>query len=119
MTDQSHKLANDFTDDSSFRIGVQKIFEDLFEQLEQFDSDDFDIQMQTGSFIITFEEDDSVFMLSQQTPTHEIWLSANYEAWHFLCSSGIWIERDQGISLQKILQNLFSTKLSKQVEILL
>ena len=108
---------NDFLDDSSFRIGVQEVFELLFDELEDLDSDEFEIQMQTGSFIVTFEEDNSVFMLSQQTPTREIWLSANYQAWHFLCSSGTWVERDSGVALQKILQTLFSTKLSEQVDI--
>ena len=108
---------NDFLDDSSFRMGVQKVFDLLFDELEDLDSDDFEIQMQIGSFIITFENDNSVFMLSQQTPTREIWLSANYQAWHFLRSSGIWLERDSGVELQKILQTLFSTKISDQVDI--
>ena len=108
---------NDFLDDSSFRMGVQNVFDQLFDELEDLDSDDFEIQMQTGSFIITFEDDNSVFMLSQQTPTREIWLSANYQAWHFLRSSGTWVERDSGVALQKILQTLFSTKLSDQVDI--
>ena len=56
-------------------------------------------------------------MLSQQTPTREIWLSANYEAWHFLCSNTMWIERDNDTSLQGTLQDLLSTKLSEQVDI--
>ena len=123
MTDSSKKNGtddlkqNDFLDDSSFRMGVQEVFEVLFDELENLDSDDFEIQMQTGSFIITFEDDNSVFMLSQQTPTREIWLSANYQAWHFLRSSGTWVERDNGVALQKILQDLFSTKLSDRVDI--
>ena len=123
MTDSSNKNSNDdlkqndFLDDSSFRMGVQEVFDLLFDELENLDSDDFEIQMQTGSFIITFEDDNSVFMLSQQTPTREIWLSANYQAWHFLRSSGTWVERDNGVELQKILQDLFSTKLSDRVDI--
>ncbi len=123
MTDSSNNhntddlKQNDFLDDSSFRMGVQQVFDLLFDELENLDSDDFEIQTQTGSFIITFEDDNSVFMLSQQTPTREIWLSANYQAWHFLRSSGNWVERDNGIALQKILQDLFSTKLSDRVDI--
>ena len=123
MTDSSNNhntddlKQNDFLDDSSFRLGVQEVFDLLFDELEDLESDDFEIQMQTGSFIVTFEDDNSVFMLSQQTPTREIWLSANYEAWHFLRSSGNWVERDSGVALQNILQNLFSTKLSDQVDI--
>ena len=53
-------------------MGVQEVFDLLFDELENLDSDDFEIQMQTGSFIITFEDDNSVFMLSQQTPTREL-----------------------------------------------
>jgi iron donor protein CyaY len=115
--DNTKKVQNDFLDDSSFRIGVQTVFDTLFDELEDLESDDFEIQMQPGSFVITFEDDNSVFMLSQQTPTREIWLSANYQAWHFLFSSETWVERDSDISLQNILQDLFSTKLSEQVDI--
>ena len=62
MTDSSNKNStddlkqNDFLDDSSFRMGVQEVFDLLFDELENLDSDDFEIQMQTGSFIITYVE---------------------------------------------------------------
>ena len=114
---KTNHIEGRFVDDSSFRLGVQQLFEQLFDFLENLESDDFEIQMQTGSFVVTFEEDNSVFMLSQQTPTHEIWLSANYEAWHFQYSVDGWLERDSQVSLESILQDLFSKKLDEQVDI--
>ena len=72
--------------------------------------DDFDSRLLPGNLSITFD-DGSVFLLSQQTPTHEIWLSANYNAWHFVCRKSIWIERDTGQSMVKILADLLTTKL--------
>ena len=115
-----------FSDDRSFRVGVQEIYEDLLEQLEELleeietqqkrEEEPFEPVLNTGSLTISFE-DGSVFMLSQQTPTHEIWLSANYTAWHFLKENNSWRERDTLKLMDQVLSKLFSEKLDLEVEI--
>ena len=117
---------SDFSEDRLFRLAVQEVYESLADQLEDLlerleetkviDSDFFEPQLAAGSLSIVFE-DRSVFMLSQQTPTHEIWLSANYTAWHFLCESGEWIERDTGSPMVDVLAQLFSEKIGTEVQI--
>jgi iron donor protein CyaY len=115
-----------FSDDASFRLGVQELYEQLLEQLEMLleeldpqqkrEDEPFEPLPSSGSLTINFE-DGSVFMLSQQTPTHEIWLSANYTAWHFLKENNKWVERDTLSLMDQVLSNLFSEKLGLEVEI--
>ncbi|MBM73955.1 MAG: iron donor protein CyaY [Proteobacteria bacterium] len=117
---------SDFANDSLFRGAVQDVyealaeqFEDILEELEESNptkADFFEPQLSAGSLTIAFE-DNSVFMLSQQTPTHEIWLSANYTAWHFLCQQGQWIERDSGDAMTDILAQLLCEKIGLEVQI--
>ena len=117
---------SDFSEDSDFRLAVQDIYESLADQLEEIleqleesktiEADSFEPQLAAGSLSVVFE-DGAVFMLSQQTPTHEIWLSANYTAWHFLCESGQWIERDTGIVMIDILAQLLSEKIGAKVQL--
>jgi len=104
---------SDFQDDAAFRMSVANVLEDL---LDQFDEIEADIEPRlTGGNLSVHFEDGSVFMLSQQTPTHELWLSANYTAWHFLCERGTWIERDTSEPMLTVLSTLVSEKLDMSI----
>jgi len=108
---------SDFADDRSFRLAVEQTLADLLELFDGLDSDDFETRQTAGSLIVTFEDDGAVFMLSQQTPTHELWLSANYTAWHFKHHGGVWIERDTAEPMSAVLSRLFSEKLDEAVAV--
>ena len=82
--------------------------------LVDLDDDELDPRLTSGNLSVTFE-DESVILLSQQTPTRELWLSANYTAWHFLRTGGSWVERDTGEPLLNVLSKLFSEKLGETV----
>ena len=69
------------------------------------DSDDSEIQMQTGSFIITFEDDNSVFMLVKKHLLVK-WLQQIIKRGNF-CVLRTWVERDNGVALQKIPKTYF------------
>ena len=84
---------SDFADDASFRKAADLCLEGLLIQLDDIDFEEFEPRHMAGTLNIQFD-DGSVVMLSLQTPTHELWLSANYTAWHFLCVQEQWIERD-------------------------
>ena len=58
-----------------------------------------------------------ISMLSLQTPTHELWLSANLTAWHFRRSGGRWTERDTSEPMAVVLSRLFSEKLNSAVKL--
>lgn len=102
-----------FEDDSAFRNAVTDVLEELLDQVDDIDAD-IDPRLTGGNLSVNFE-DGSVFMLSQQTPTHELWLSANYTAWHFLCEAEAWVERDSGAPMVEVLSTLFSEKLNQSV----
>ncbi|MDG1479919.1 MAG: iron donor protein CyaY [Myxococcota bacterium] len=105
---------SDFTDDTGFRQAVGALLGVLLDQVDELDDDELDPRLTAGNLSVTFE-DESVILLSQQTPTHELWLSANYTAWHFLCIEGHWVERDTGEPILTVLSKLFSEKLGESV----
>lgn len=105
---------SDFGNESLFRIGAEKKLTHLLQQLDELEEGEFDPRYTPGSLVIQFE-DESVFMLSMQTPTHELWLSANYTAWHFVFSNGVWEERDTQEDMIAILNQLLSDKLEESI----
>ena len=105
---------SDFEHDADFRLAISELLEDLLDCVDDLEDDELDPRLTPGNLSVTFE-DESVILLSQQTPTHELWLSANYTAWHFLRSGGTWVERDSGAPLLDVLSKLFSEKLGETV----
>jgi iron donor protein CyaY len=107
--------ASEFADDAAFRLAVGTLLKQLMVQLDAVDSDGLEARLTEGNLQITFEEDGSVFVLSQQTPTHELWLSANRRAAHFRKVGGTWNERDTAEPLAAFLSRLISDKLQLAV----
>jgi len=112
-------LHQDFTDDaageSQFRAAVSTLLDEVLDQIDAIDSDDLDPRLTEGNLTVTFEDSGAVFILSQQTPTRELWLSANLRAWHFQRSHGAWRERDTGQALSEVLSDLFSGKVGSEI----
>ncbi len=108
-------MTNDFTDEMSFRKAVKTVLISLLDQVDEIDSDDHDPSMTDGNLKVVFE-DGGTFILSQQPPTLEFWLSANFSAWHFIRSDGEWIERDTSEPMLKVLSTLFSDKLGMDIQ---
>lgn len=109
---------SNFSDDAAFRAEVGRVLDSLLEQIDGLEcdaADDLDPRLTPGNLQVTFEDTGAVFVLSQQTPTHELWLSANLSAWHFVRSGVAWIERDTGESMVDLLGRLFSEKLGETV----
>ena len=104
-------MTKEFNDDASFRSSVASALRDLLDQLE---SEEHDPQLSEGNLKIVFESG-GTFVLSQQTPMHELWLSANLTAWHFRRVGGIWQERDSEESMLDVLNTLFSDKLGLDI----
>ena len=102
---------DDFSDDTTFRLAVEDTLSCLLEQIDEIDAD-FDPRLNGSNLSIVFE-DGAVLMLSQQTPTHELWLSANYTAWHFRRTNGVWIERDTAASMTQVLNQIISDKIGQ------
>jgi iron donor protein CyaY len=111
---------SDFSSDSAFRDGVNSALDTLVDQIDALDLDavdDLDLRLTPGNLHVTFEDTGAVFVLSQQTPTHELWLSANLTAWHFVCTGGQWVERDTREPMVSVLSVLFADKLNGPVSL--
>ena len=102
-------------DESTFRDTVKKVLSALLDQVDVIDSDEHDPSLSAGNLHVGFE-DGSTFILSQQPPTRELWLSANFTAWHFVNRDGAWFERDSGESMLSVLSTLFSDKLGMDIQ---
>ena len=105
---------NDFADENAFRIAVKDALDSLVDQVDAIDSDEHDPQLSAGNLKVTFESG-GTFVLSQQPPTQELWLSANFTAWHFSRIGGVWIERDSSEPMLDVLNTLFSDKLGMEI----
>ena len=106
---------DDFSDDTAFRLAVEETMAQLLEQIDEIDAD-FDSRLTGANLSIAFE-DGAVLMLSQQTPTLELWLSANYTAWHFRRTNGIWIERDTAVPMTEVVSQIISEKLGLSIHL--
>ena len=101
---------SDFADDHVFRRAVEDLLASLLVQLDAVESDEHEARLTSGNLIITFEAG-GTFVLSQQTPVRELWLSANQQAWHFVRDGGVWVERDTEAPMLDTLSRLFSEKM--------
>lgn len=101
-------------DESEFREAVKAVLSTLLEQVDDIDSDDHDPTLSGGNLHVVFE-DGSTFVLSQQPPTRELWLSANFTAWHFLKKGDEWLERDSNEPMLTVLSRLFSDKMGMDI----
>ena len=102
-------------DESKFREAVKVVLSRLLEQVDEIDSDEHDPSVSGGNLHVVFE-DGSTFVLSQQPPTRELWLSANFTAWHFLKKNDAWRERDTDEPMLTVLSTLFSDKLGMDIQ---
>jgi len=108
-------FAGDAAGESAFRSAVGALLDRLFDQIDTIESDDIDPSLTEGNLAVTFEDSGATFILSQQTPTRELWLSANLRAWHFTRTGGTWTERDTGRPLADVLGELFSAKVGQEI----
>ena len=97
-----------------FRRIVASALRELSAQVDRIDSDDFDPKLTDGVFQVDFEGG-GVFILSQQVPVRELWLSAFSKAWHFRFKEGAWRERDTSEPMEQVLTTLFSRKLGRSI----
>ena len=97
-----------------FRQIVNAALKDLHTQVDAIDSDEIDAKFTDGVLQVDFESG-GVFILSQQVPVRELWLSALSKTWHFRYADGTWLERDTSEPLEKVLGGLFTKRLGKGV----
>jgi iron donor protein CyaY len=99
-----------------FRSFVAQALNELFDAIDELDPDALDPTLTSGVLKVVFEADRSVFVLSQQVPTQELWLSANLSAYHFRYVDGQWIERDTAEPMLPLLSAMFTAKLGEPVQ---
>ena len=102
--------------DTEFRQTVSETLRNLLAQFDDIDSDDLDNRCIEGVLQTDFETG-GVFVLSQQVPVHELWLSAFSRAWHFKRTEDGWVERDTQEPLQAVLSANFTKRLGKPIQI--
>lgn len=104
------------SDESTFRQAVSAALKHLSAQVDALDFDGFDTRLAEGVFQIDWEGG-GTFVLSQQVPVRELWLSAFARAWHFRQVDGRWLERDTDAPLEEILSAHFTKRMGRPVKI--
>lgn len=99
-----------------FRSMVTSALQGLYRQVDGIDSDALEARYTDGVLQVDFEGG-GVFVLSQQVPVRELWLSAFSRAWHFRHEDGSWLERDTREPLHTVLSAHFSRRLGFPVTI--
>lgn len=99
-------------EETHFRQLVTNALRDLSRQVDSIDSDDFDSRTSDGVFQVDFEGG-GTFVLSQQVPVRELWLSAFARAWHFRWQEGGWRERDTQQPLEDVLGEIFTKRMGR------
>ncbi|MSQ00992.1 MAG: iron donor protein CyaY [Myxococcales bacterium] len=97
-------------DEATFRQDVARVIRDLGRQLDGVDTDAMDWKLTEGVLTVEFDGG-GVFVLSQQVPTRELWLSAFSRAWHFDRREGAWLERDTRARMDAVFSELFTRRL--------
>lgn len=105
----------DFANETDFRHAVEALLAGMLVDLDQLETDELDPALTPGNLTLRFDSG-ATFILSQQTPTHELWLSANLRAWHFVREDGTWVERDSGEDMLGLLGRLVGEKLRLPVK---
>ncbi len=106
----------DFASEAEFRQAVDGLLKRTLQRLDECDPDLLDASMTTGNLVLRFSSG-ATFVLSQQAPTRELWLSANLRAWHFVHEGGRWVERDTGEPMLPLLAGLIAEKLGQPVQL--
>lgn len=101
-------------EEQRFRQVVRDALTDLSRQVDDVDDDGFDSKVSDGVLSVEFESG-GVFVLSQQVPVRELWLSAFSRAWHFTWAEGAWRERDSGQALEAVLTDIWTRKLGRPI----
>jgi iron donor protein CyaY len=101
-------------EEQAFRRIVASALKNLSIQVDAVDSDEIDAKFTDGVLQVEFESG-GVFVLSQQVPVRELWLSAFSRAWHFRYADGRWPERDHGTPLEQVLGEIFTKRLGKAI----
>jgi len=108
-------LTAEFQDDKGFRHAVEALMDVLLDQVDEIDCDELDPGRTAGTLSAIFEDSGAVILLSQQTPTHELWLSAQMTAWHFKRVDGTWIERDSSEPMLDVLGSVFTAAVGEEI----
>ena len=103
-------------EENAFRLTVSAALKNLLNQVDAIDSDDLDNRLSEGVLQTDFEGG-GVFVLSQQVPTRELWLSAFSRAWHFKLDGARWVERDTSEPLEAVLSANYTKRLGKAIRI--
>ena len=101
-------------DEQRFRQVVRDALTDLSRQIDDVDDDGFDAKLSDGVLSVEFEAG-GVFVLSQQVPVRELWLSAYSRAWHFRWQDGAWTERDTAQPIESVLTDIWTRRLGRAI----
>lgn len=101
--------------ETEFHALIKKHLGTIEEQVLDLD-DDVEAVPTPGVLTIEFPEG-GPFVLSQQTPARELWLSANFHAYHYYWDGAVWRDTKSDHELFAFLSGLLAERMGLEVSL--
>jgi iron donor protein CyaY len=104
--------------DQEFKVECDRAIEELYKSLGEASNDlDFDPDMNQGALTISFDEPPGRFVVSPQSPVHQIWVSAESKSFKFAWNGAAFVLPDTGETLKAMIAGALSRRLGETVDL--
>ena len=104
--------------DQEFQFECDRAISTLYKALGEASNDhDFDPDMNQGALTVSFEDPPGRFVVSPQSPVHQIWVSAESRSFKFAWNGSGFVLPDSGESLMAMIAGALSRRLGEPVEL--
>lgn len=104
--------------DQEFTVACDRALADLYKSLgAAADLYDFDPDMNQGALTISFDDPPARFVVSPQSPVHQIWVSAESKSFKFAWNGAAFALPETGETLKAMIAGALSRRLGETVEL--
>jgi iron donor protein CyaY len=102
--------------DQEFQAQCDRAIAGLYKSLgEASNHHDFDPDMNQGALTVSFEDPPGKFVVSPQSPVHQIWVSAESKSFKFAWNGDAFVLPDTGETLKAMIAAALSRRLGESV----
>lgn len=104
--------------DQEFQAQCDRAIGDLYKALGAASNHhDFDPDMNQGALTVSFDDPPGKFVVSPQSPVHQIWVSAESKSFKFAWNGAAFALPDTGETLKTMIAGALSRRLGEPVEL--
>jgi len=104
--------------DQEFTVACDRAIAELYRALGEASNDfDFDPDMNQGALTVSFEDPPGRFVVSPQSPVHQIWVSAESKSFKFSWNGEAFVLPETGQTLKQMMAGALSRRLGAAIEL--